>query len=329
MKKTVISIFLILAIVFSFAACKEENNQGTTIKQETTTITQQLPTSQEETTALSSELVEPQEETTTDEAFAFSKTDATSLGKTDSEIYGTLSLYLQDDKIVILDEYKDIKFLLDSNGYTTKNVESQVEVESTDLNFDGYADFMLLYSETEFNTYYFCWIWDMAERSFVYYTPLSSIPSPQIVEDEESILSLDRTSATQMTVTTYKWIENSLVAQDRQTVTDEQQTVLSESIDSEISFEQGGYTSEITLFGNVGSSSQWHCRIENEEIISLVANGFTEENAQFTFSITGMTPGTTTMIFRYALSWDADYVSEKILNVTVNDDYTISILEIE
>ena len=327
MKRIIISILLILALILSFSACKD-NKPITTNKEETTTSTQGLPSSQE-TTTLSSELVEPQEETTTDEAFAFNKADATSLGKTDSEIYGTLSLYLQDDKIAILDEYKDIIFLLDANGYTTKNVESKVEVESADLNFDGYSDFMLLYSETEFNTYYFCWIWNMAERDFRYYTPLSSIPSPQIVEDEDSILSLNRTSATQMTVTTYKWIEGNLVAQNHQTVTDEQQTVLSESVDSEITFTQGGYTSEISLLGNVGSSSQWHCRIENEEVISLVANGFTEENAQFTFSITGMTPGTTTMIFRYALNWDADYVSEKILNVTVNDDYTISIVEIE
>ena len=328
MKKAIISILLIASVILSFAACKDNNKPVSTNKDETTTITQERPTSKEETTALSSELVEPQEKTTTEEAFAFNKADAVSLGKTDSEIYGTLSLYLQDDKIVILDEYKDIKFLLDSNGYTTKNVESKVEVESTDLNFDGYADFMLLYSETEFNTYYFCWIWDMAERSFNYYTPLSSIPSLQIVEDEESILSLNRTSATQMTVTTYKWVENNLVVKNQHTVTDEQQTVLSESIDSDIAFEQGGYTSEITLFGNVGSSSQWHCRIENEEIISLMSTGFTEENAQFSFAITGMTPGTTTMIFRYALSWEADYVSEKILNVTVNDDYTLSIVEI-
>ncbi len=328
MKKTVISILLIFALILSFSACLNDTNEETTQRQETTTAFQQT-LAPIETTTLSSELVEPQEETTTDEAFAFNKADAVSLGKIDSEIYGTLTLYLQDDKIVILDEYKDIKFLLDANGYTTKNVESKVEVESTDLNFDGYSDFMLLYSETEFNTYYFCWIWNMAEREFRYYTPLSSIPSPQVIEDEDSILSLNRTSATQMTVTTYKWIEGNLVAQNHQTVTDEQQTVLSESVDSEITFTQGGYTSEISLLGNVGSSSQWHCRIENEEIISLVASGFTEENAQYTFSITGMTPGTTTMIFRYALSWEADYVSEKILNVTVNDDYTISIVEIE
>ncbi len=328
MKKSLISLLLIFVFIFSFTSCLNDSSKESTTKkaEETTTAAQQAVPNQETTTF--EEETTPEEETT-EEAFAFNKSDATYLGKTDSEIYGTLEMYLQDDKIVILDEYKDIKFLLEANGYTTKKVDSTVEVESTDLNFDGYADFMLLYSETEFNTYYFCWIWDMAERTFVYYTPLSSIPSPQIIEDEQSILSLNRTSTTQMTVTTYKWIENTLIAQSHQTVTDEQQTVLSESIDSEVVFDQGGYTSEISLFGNVGSSSQWHCKIENEEVISLISKGFNEENAQFSFVITGMTPGTTTMIFRYALSWEADYVSEKILNVTVNDDYTLSIVEIE
>lgn len=328
MKKSLISLLLIFVFIFSFTSCLNDSSEESTTKkaEEKTTAAQQAVPNQETTTF--EEETTPEEETT-EEAFAFNKSDATYLGKTDSEIYGTLEMYLQDDKIVILDEYKDIKFLLEANGYTTKKVDSTVEVESTDLNFDGYADFMLLYSETEFNTYYFCWIWDMAERTFVYYTPLSSIPSPQIIEDEQSILSLNRTSATQMTVTTYKWIENTLIAQSHQTVTDEQQTVLSESIDSEVVFDQGGYTSEISLFGNVGSSSQWHCKIENEEVISLISKGFNEENAQFSFVITGMTPGTTTMIFRYALSWEADYVSEKILNVTVNDDYTLSIVEIE
>ena len=162
MKKTVISLLLIFALIFSFAACKNESEKETTTrKAETTTLAQQI-TPDKETTAPAEETTK--EEETTETAFAFNKAEATYLGKTDSEIYGTLSLYLQEDKIVIFDEYKDIKFLLEANGYTTQKTESKVEVESTDLNFDGYADFMLLYSETEFNTYYFCWIWDMAER---------------------------------------------------------------------------------------------------------------------------------------------------------------------
>lgn len=329
MKKAIISLFLIFAVILSFSACQNNNNKETTTKKEETTVDIQQSIPNQESTTAEEETTEKQEEESTEDAFAFTKSEATYLGKTDSEIYGTLSLYLQDDKIVIFDEYKDQKFLLDSNGYTTKKVQSTVEVESTDLNFDGYSDFMLLYSETEFNTYYFCWIWNMDEREFQYYTPLSSIPSPQIVEDEQSILSLNRTSATQMTVTTYKWVENTLTVQSHKTVTDEQQTVLSESIDTEIAFTQGDFTSEISLIGNVGSSSQWHCKIENEDVISLISKGFNEENAQFSFVVTGMAPGTTTMIFRYALSWEADYVSEKILNVTVNDDYTLSIVEIE
>lgn len=327
--KKLISIFIVFALIFTFASCKNDAQNETTTQNntETTTYFSSELVAPEKVTQEQATLVETEE--TTEKPFTFNSETAVSLGDITSEIYGSLSLFYQDDKIIIFDEYKDSKFILDANGYATNRVINEISAEGIDLNFDGYTDFMLLYNETEFNTYYFCWLWNMDTKSFEYYAPLSSIPSPQIEEETSTILSLNRTDAINMIVTTYKWVENELVIQSYKQVTDEQQSVSSEAVDTEITFTQGGYSSEISLYGNVGSSSQWLFKIEDSNVLSLLSSDFNEADAKYTFSVIGVDKGTTTVVFRYAVSWEADFVEEKILNITVGDDYTLSIVEIE
>ena len=96
-----------------------------------------------------------------------------------------------------------------------------------------------------------------------------------------------------------------------------------------ISILDGHILSSVTMHINEKTRSDWICRIENESIVRLYTNTVDRKDHTHRFIFRGIVPGTTTVVLRYAQNWNADYVSQRILNITVQKDHTLKIVVVE
>lgn len=307
----------------------------------------------------------------------FNENAATYLGAFNSEIYGRLMLYYQQDRLAIIDPLGDLLFTMYAEGYkpagadereaflyedeTDENgdpidpeeddddwyddedededeespdfVEEEdptgaVELLAGDINFDGYTDFMLLYTRSGFNSYYFCWLWDMAAHRFRYYLPLSSIPSPTFDAQRQRVISSDRRGATQLLTTDYIWQNGDLVPVGHGEFTIPEQTTHpgdAEDADTSVRISDNKTLSFIEFNANPNSASRWICRIENPGVLRLQSEQLDAAAGNHRFNFRGVGVGVTTVAFRFATSWDAGFVAEKIFNVSVARDGVITI----
>lgn len=326
-KKT-IAFATALTLVLGFSACKRGKNGDETTVRESTAVEES--TTSEETTAETT--TETESTTEPEKKFVFNDGKARVIGEMSSEIYGKMKLYFQDGKIAIKDEFGDLKFVLDAEGYSPSAEEDGIQLTAEDMNFDGYTDFRLPSSLGSVNSFYYCWLWDMSAKTFKYYPPLSAICSPVFNKNTKEIVSTNRSSAARYDVTTYKWIDGQLSVQKHELVTaDENITSTGAEIaeNNTVEISNGMFIGFITLYGNPGSQCRWIPIVEDEGIVDVLSQTYDDATAKTMICFQAHGVGTTTAVVRFALDRNSDYISERVFNITADDDLHIKITEIE
>lgn len=326
-KKT-IAFATALTLVLGFSACKRGKNGDETTVRESTAVEES--TTSEETTAETT--TETESTTEPEKKFVFNDGKARVIGEMSSEIYGKMKLYFQDGKIAIKDEFGDLKFVLDAEGYSPSSEEDGIQLTAEDMNFDGYTDFRLPSSLGSVNSFYYCWLWDMSAKTFKYYPPLSAICSPVFNKNTKEIVSTNRSSAARYDVTTYKWIDGQLSVQKHELVTaDENITSTGAEIaeNNTVEISNGMFIGFITLYGNPGSQCRWIPIVEDEGIVDVLSQTYDDATAKTMICFQAHGVGTTTAVVRFALDRNSDYISERVFNITADDDLHIKITEIE
>ena len=272
------------------------------------------------------------------EPFEYDDDLAVYLGVLNSPIYGKLRLYCQDDVLVIFDAYDEQLFLTSSHGYVPAPFEEEDRDPDApelliceDINFDGDLDFRLFSTTGGLNDYYDCWLWNAELRNFEYFRPLSSIPNVQLDPAQQKVISYNRLNRQNAIVTEYMWQGSELLPVGHREVNNGSETYLGgpEDVDTPLAILDGYVVSQVALAGNADSDSKWFCRIENENIVRLYDESYNNVNREYCFAFIGVQPGTTTVLLKYATSWDAAYIATKILNITVRSDMTLRIIETE
>lgn len=326
--KKVIAFATALTLVLGFSACKRGKNGDETTARESTAVEES--TTSEETTAETT--TETESTTEPEKKFVFNEGKARVIGEMSSEIYGKMKLYFQDGKIAIKDEFGDLKFVLDAEGYSPSSEEDGIQLTAEDMNFDGYTDFRLPSSLGNVNSFYYCWLWDMSAKTFKYYPPLSAICSPVFNKNTKEIVSTNRSSAARYDVTTYKWIDGQLSVQKHELVTaDENITSTGAEIaeNNTVEISNGMFIGFITLYGNPGSQCRWIPLVEDEGIVDVLSQTYDDATAKTMICFQAHGVGTTTAVVRFALDRNSDYISERVFNITADDDLHIKITEIE
>lgn len=326
--KKIIAFATALTLVLGFSACKRGKNGDETTVRESTAVEES--TTSEETTAETT--TETESTTEPEKKFVFNDGKARVIGEMSSEIYGKMKLYFQDGKIAIKDEFGDLKFVLDAEGYSPSSEEDGIQLTAEDMNFDGYTDFRLPSSLGSVNSFYYCWLWDMSAKTFKYYPPLSAICSPVFNKNTKEIVSTNRSSAARYDVTTYKWIDGQLSVQKHELVTaDENITSTGAEIaeNNTVEISNGMFIGFITLYGNPGSQCRWIPIVEDEGIVDVLSQTYYDATAKTMICFQAHGVGTTTAVVRFALDRNSDYISERVFNITADDDLHIKITEIE
>lgn len=326
--KKIIAFATALTLVLGFSACKRGKNGDETTARESTAVEES--TTSEETTAETT--TETESTTEPEKKFVFNEGKARVIGEMSSEIYGKMKLYFQDGKIAIKDEFGDLKFVLDAEGYSPSSEEDGIQLTAEDMNFDGYTDFRLPSSLGNVNSFYYCWLWDMSAKTFKYYPPLSAICSPVFNKNTKEIVSTNRSSAARYDVTTYKWIDGQLSVQKHEIVTaDENITSTGAEIaeNNTVEISNGMFIGFITLYGNPGSQCRWIPIVEDEGIVDVLSQTYDDATAKTMICFQAHGVGTTTAVVRFALDRNSDYISERVFNITADDDLHIKITEIE
>ena len=304
--KKIIAFATALTLVLGFSACKRGKNGDETTVRESTAVEES--TTSEETTAETT--TETESTTEPEKKFVFNDGKARVIGEMSSEIYGKMKLYFQDGKIAIKDEFGDLKFVLDAEGYSPSAEEDGIQLTAEDMNFDGYTDFRLPSSLGSVNSFYYCWLWDMSAKTFKYYPPLSAICSPVFNKNTDGQLSVQKhelvTADENITSTGAEIAENNTV---------------------EIS--NGMFIGFITLYGNPGSQCRWIPIVEDEGIVDVLSQTYDDATAKTMICFQAHGVGTTTAVVRFALDRNSDYISERVFNITADDDLHIKITEIE
>lgn len=326
--KKIIAFATALTLVLGFSACRRGKNGDETTARESTAVEES--TTSEETTAETT--TETESTTEPEKKFVFNEGKARVIGEMSSEIYGKMKLYFQDGKIAIKDEFGDLKFVLDAEGYSPSSEEDGIQLTAEDMNFDGYTDFRLPSSLGNVNSFYYCWLWDMSAKTFKYYPPLSAICSPVFNKNTKEIVSTNRSSAARYDVTTYKWIDGQLSVQKHELVTaDENITSTGAEIaeNNTVEISNGMFIGFITLYGNPGSQCRWIPIVEDEGIVDVLSQTYDDATAKTMICFQAHGVGTTTAVVRFALDRNSDYISERVFNITADDDLHIKITEIE
>ncbi|MCH5198467.1 MAG: hypothetical protein J1E34_06140 [Oscillospiraceae bacterium] len=322
-KKKFTAILLFAVMIIGISACSKHpaDNGSTEPSNEVTDSYNEIST-----------LPAPNEEATL-APLEFNINEAQILGEFETEIYGTLKVFFQQDRLFLLDSYETKRFELYAFSYLPNYEDSPIELIGEDVNFDGYTDFYLLYSKGNLNTYYCFWIWNMQERTYEYYLPLSSVPSPVFNAETKRVISLDQVSLDKAIETEYEWNNEDLVpvatSEKRLEIVDSSDTGGIEEPDSSVTIFDGILLSTVIMKENSSSNCKWTCQIEDERIVRLSANTLDRFSDARTFLFRGISPGTTTVVLRYAEEQNESYIAQRILNITVNSNYTMSIVVVE
>gem|GEM_PF-1450907 len=317
------ALLLMPVILLGISACKKQpaNSDVTELQPAETGSYYETPTAA------------PPEEQTTLLPLEFDKAQARLLGTFESEIYGTLTVYFQQDRFFLFDPFGTQRFEVYAYSYIPEYEDTPIELTGEDVNFDGYTDFYLLYSEGNLNSYYCFWLWNMENRRYEYYLPLSSIPSPVVDGDTKRITASDQISFDTVITTEYVWNNGEIVpisnSEKKFNIIDASEADMPDETDSSVAIIDGMLLSTVIMNEDTSSSCHWLCRIEDDSIVRLSSNTLDRISGSRTFLFRGLQAGTTTVVMRYAESWDDNYVTQRILNITVNRNYTLKIVVVE
>lgn len=107
-----------------------------------------------------------------------------------------------DPRLVVKDETVDVfapdgrllqSLPIEGNTPDDGNREYFAIVE--DMNFDGFPDVRILFSQGNANIYYDGWLWRPKEEAFVRYEAMRDISDPQFDQDSKTVLCYERGSA--------------------------------------------------------------------------------------------------------------------------------------
>lgn len=320
--KKLTALILAAVILISLSACRKRPEDTTT--KAPNDVTQ----SYNEITSSA-----PAEEPSTLTPLEFDENEAQEIGTFDTEIFGTLSVYYQEDRLILFDSYSAKRFELYAFSYLPNYEDAPAQIIGEDVNFDGYTDFYLLYSKGNLNTYYCFWIWNMEERTYEYYLPLSSVPSPVFNAGTKRIISSDQISIDTIITTEYIWNNGEIVpvanSETKIDISDTSEVDTPYDMDASVVVLDGTLLSTVIMSEDTSSSNKWLCNIEDEGIVKLSSNRLDKASGSRTFIFRGISPGTTTVVMSYAESSNAPYLMQRILNITVNDNYTLKIVVVE
>lgn len=97
---------------------------------------------------------------------------------------------------------------------------------TSDINFDGFADLLLIYSQGLQNIYYDGWLWDSASGRYVYVPGMRELSSPQFDEKAQRIYTYAHGSATDSVSGVWAWQDGNPVELRRDEVTYNEETAL-------------------------------------------------------------------------------------------------------
>ncbi len=324
MIKKLTVLFAAAVIILTLSSCSDEevkqktgwNNPEEPVTNEATTEAEES-TSEEKVTEVSAE-----KET----EITFSADKALRVGSFNSEIYGQLTVYHQDGYFLIFDEYQDRRFTVFAEGYSPAKTDGKAQAIFTDMNFDGYTDFSVCYYKDALNSYYFSFLWDNTARTFKYQLYLSNLANPDFDPVTKTIVAYERLTTTTAIEKTYGYASGVLTLISSKNVTEEPVTDGAETVDANLQVTGSGRTATLILSANENSHSKWVCSIENENVVVLGSEYYNEEATAYEFMLAGVSPGATTVIFRYVSVITGEYIEEIIVNVITNEDMTLQIV---
>lgn len=326
MIKKISALILFSLLLLSFSSCKDEevkhktgwqNPAEPTTSDETTTFTE------EETTVKNTEVSATENK---NDEIIFSGKKALAVGSFESEIYGTLSVYFQDGYFLLFDEFKDKKFTVDAQGYSASKTDGKAQTIFTDMNFDGYTDFGVCYYKDALNSYYFCFLWDNSIRSFSYYLPLSSLANPEFNAEKKNVTATEKLTTIKSTEKIYSYNSAGLTLVSTKNITQEISDDGAETVNPEMSYSLEGSSAQINLRTKENSHSKWACSVDDQNIAIISSQMQDDTHLIHTFTIAAVSPGATTLIFRYKSVETGEYIEEVIVNAVVAADLTINIV---
>ena len=324
MTKKIISLILSLIFILSLAACTEKevkHKTGWQNPEEPTTG--ETTTKEEETTVKAPDI---SASATEKNEIVFSESKALKCGELNSHIYGKLTVYFQEDNFLLVDEYGDHRFTVFAQGYSPSKTDGAPIAIFDDMDFDGSEDFGVCYYQDALNSYFFCFLWNSAQRTFTYYLPLSNLANPDFDPVSKEITAYERLTTTTATEKKYVYSNGTLTHVSSKDIVEEPVTDGAEPVDANLQVTGAGATTTLVLNANENTHSKWVCSIENEAVVALSSEYYNEEAAAFEFRLNAVSPGATTVIFRYQSVITGEYIEEIIVNAITNDDMTLQII---
>lgn len=321
--KRFIALISVFILIMTFASCKDKEVSHKTGWQNPQAPSSEEWTSEEET--MTDELT-TEAAATEEKEIEFNKKKALEAGTFESEIYGKLTVYFQDEHFILNDEYGDKVFTVFAEGYSASKTDGKPVFISSDMNYDGYNDFGVCYYKDTLNSYYFCFLWDSSSRTFSYYLPLSSLANPEFDAQKKNVTAFEKLTTARTVEKTYRYSENELILVNSKEVTAEPETNGAETVNADLQVTLNGNSALLILRAGENSHSKWVCTVEDENI-AVMSSEYYDENANaYEFLISAVSPGATTVIFRYTAVGSGDYIEEVIVNAITNTDSTISIV---
>lgn len=323
--KKITAFFILFVLILSLGACKEKeppHKTGWNDPSEPVTGTE-TTVAEEESTAEKEDIPANSDKPV---IIDFSEKTALNAGSFNSEIYGKLTLYYQDGYFLLYDEFKDRKFTVFAENYSALKTEGKAQAIFDDMNFDGYTDFGVCYYKDAINSYYFCFLWNTAEKTFTYYLPLSNLANPEFNDVNKSVVANERLTTTRTLRKTFVYSAGELTHVSAKDVTEEPENIGAEPVDGALQVSSYGKNAKIELKANKTTHSKWECFIENEDIVILSSENFRISNNTAEFILAGISPGITTVIFRYVSVETDEYIEEVIINAKTNEDMTVEII---
>lgn len=322
MTKKITAFLAVLIILLTLASCKEKEPAHKTGWNNPEEPKSEATTASEETTASEKVTAAGTEEVT----IKFSSDKALRVGDFQSEVYGKLSVYFQDDHFLLFDEYQERKFTIFAEGYSPSKTDGKPEALFDDMNFDGYTDFGVCYYKDALNSYYFCFMWDNAHRTFNYMLALSNLANPDFDPITNQITAFERLTTTTATEKIYTYTNGVLTHIASRDVIEEPVTDGAETVDANLQVTGSGSNATLIFNANENAHSKWVCTIENENVAVLSSEVYNEEASSYEFRLTAVSPGATTVIFRYKSVVTGEYIEEIIVNAITKDDMTLQIV---
>ncbi len=314
-----ICLLLVSALIFCFSSCVINEEETTTEESTTEEVTTEEATTEVETTEEIKETVN----------IEFSEKRAKEIYSFNSEIYGTLKIFLQDGYFLIFDEFGTKRFTVFAENYSEEKTDGTPIGINADMNFDGYTDFGLCYYKDTLNSYYFCFLWDNEARTFRYFLPLSNLANPEFEPLAEIVISKNRQTFEKAIKEKYYFLSDELRLLSSENITEEttENTVIgAESIDANLSVLENGNSAYITLDANPYSLSQWKCTVDKEGIVELSSENYNETDNKYEFLLSAVSEGDCTVTFRYVSPETDTYAEEININVFVDENSVVSVV---